>query len=442
MKKQTLFDLSSMPKMVLVITLVVMIGTLFGATSYLLKIPKTDLPIVNPVIETQCEIDSDCELVYVGSDMCPPCDTLSEEFQCLNKDEAKKVRDEWDNKFNTDLYIACSPCEVESDRYTCKCENGKCEKVKEGLVEEVSITTDKTEYEQGEIIKVAISNPDNPIYLPHVFGATRISFYQLKENFWKKLTQHCETNCISVCRNGVLDHTPCPLYAPPQYNYYKYEGPWEFQWNQKECIYENKLCGDKESYNEGSLNQVLAGKFKAEFCYFNEEDVDLTDMPGYVTSDKKKCVEKEFPIKEKSALDPRCGEKVQLFGNCPAYFEEGGYYEFNSEAGKCIEKFIKGSGCGVKSPFQTLEECQEVCEKKKCAGEGELINFPVKTNKNLPDVCCEELKGLAGFGIHENGECEQLIGGPFLTCMPCGNGICESTNNFDENECNCPEDCE
>ena len=53
MKKQKLFNLSSMPKMVLIITIVVMLGSLFGAVSYLLKTSKTDLPIVNPVVKTQ-----------------------------------------------------------------------------------------------------------------------------------------------------------------------------------------------------------------------------------------------------------------------------------------------------------------------------------------------------------------------------------------------------
>jgi len=85
----------------------------------------------------------------------------------------------------------------------------------------------------------------------------------------------------------------------------------------------------------------------------------------------------------------------------------------------------------------------EVCEKAVCAKEGEFINYNSGTNKNLPDVCCEELRGLFPYEI-KNGKCERLISvnGLFLTCIPCGNGICESINNFDENRCNCPEDCE
>ena len=91
MKKQTLFNLSSLPKMILIITLVVMLGSLFGAISYLLKTPKIDLPITNPIIETQCEIDSECSLAYTGSDICLPCDTSVEEYKCLSSEEAEKI---------------------------------------------------------------------------------------------------------------------------------------------------------------------------------------------------------------------------------------------------------------------------------------------------------------------------------------------------------------
>jgi len=185
-----------------------------------------------------------------------------------------------------------------------------CGKVKKESVEEVIITTDKMEYEQGEIVEVAISNVNNPLYVPFSVVASNatISFYQLKENTWEILTQHCETNCIFTCENGVLNFVPCILYSRPEHDYYKYEGPWELQWSQKECIYENSLCG-KESYKEGLLKQVSDGKFKVEFCYFDEEDVNLTNSPGYAAPDKKKCVESEFTIKEKSA---RCKDNISL----------------------------------------------------------------------------------------------------------------------------------
>ena len=194
------------------------------------------------------------------------------------------------------------------------------------------------------------------------------------------------------------------------------------------------MC-DKESYKEGLLKQVSYGKFKVEFCYFDEEDVDPTNMPGYAAPDKKKCVESEFTIKEKSALDPRCSEIVKIIGNCDA--EVQGYH-FDLDTEECVA--VNGSGCSIETPFETLEECQEVCEKNKCAKADEPINYPVGASKVLPDICCEGLKGISAY-IIENDECEIITGGSFLICMPCGNGICETINSFRENKCNCPEDC-
>ena len=128
----------------------------------------------------------------------------------------------------------------------------------------------------------------------------------------------------------------------------------------------------------------------------------------------------------------------------------GSYYfwdditNFFSNDVVCVGEIIEcpdGSFVERIPPTCELAECPVVEIKKECAEEGELINYPSGTNKNLPDICCERLKGLAEFGINENDECEQLTGGPFLTCMPCGNGVCDTINNFNENKCNCPEDC-
>jgi hypothetical protein len=68
----------------------------------------------------------------------------------------------------------------------------------------------------------------------------------------------------------------------------------------------------------------------------------------------------EFTIKEKSALDPRCSEKVMSDNGCGAQWFG---YEFDQDKGMCIEKVVVG--CSFETPFKTLEKCQEVCEKKE-----------------------------------------------------------------------------
>ncbi|MCK5475163.1 MAG: hypothetical protein KAI71_01090, partial [Candidatus Pacebacteria bacterium] len=113
---------------------VIIIGGGYIIVKYTLISPdKTDLPIINPIVEAQCEVNSDCYLVYVSDKdyVCQPCDRSSEKYQCLTVGEMKKLK----NKGNKiDESVLCSSCSSEFDKYTCKCANGKCEKVK---IEEV-----------------------------------------------------------------------------------------------------------------------------------------------------------------------------------------------------------------------------------------------------------------------------------------------------------------
>ena len=278
MKKQALFDLASMPKMVLIIVMIVMLGTLFGATSYLLKMPKTDLQIVNPVIETQCKVDSDCELVYVGQDVCPPCDTLSKEYQCLSESEKIKI---WDERDKSKPVVACSPCEVEFDRYTCECENGKCEKVKEDLVEEVSITTDKMEYEQGENVSIAIENN---------FSKEMFISYPIVEKI-------INDNYIPL--KGSVVWSGCGVSGGLMYLSLESYEVAKHQWDQKE-----KWCSTDFSDRNVYSKEVLSGKYriKSEIIKrIKSEEDDPTNVSGKPSGEF--VYSNEFTIKEKSAFD-------------------------------------------------------------------------------------------------------------------------------------------
>ncbi|MCK5510296.1 hypothetical protein KAI65_01975 [Candidatus Parcubacteria bacterium] len=94
---------------------------------------ETDNLIIPAVSETQCKINSDCELVYVGQS-CLPCDTSDEEYKCLSLNEVSKIWEKRQRIFY-DSNIDCLLC-TEKSQHICKCANGKCQKVKEELIKE------------------------------------------------------------------------------------------------------------------------------------------------------------------------------------------------------------------------------------------------------------------------------------------------------------------
>ncbi len=390
-------------KTLLAVVIFTGLGTIIIGGAYLIgKQGVISLPHYQPSDKSECKIDSDCQLVYTGPEICLPCDTSLKEYKCFLSKEAKKIEEERLRKpVNS---ILCEQC-LEKPQHACKCENGKCEKVKKKLIEEVSITTDKMEYEQGEMVEITIENNSEKeqgmSYPPYIIE-------RFKNNSWIPIKQ-IWLSC------GMF-------YEEIEFITIKSKDKLKYEWDQQES-----WCGSIDLLWGEFSNQVQSGKYRIKSI-----KIGFPDPENYET-----IYSNEFTIKEKSALDARCSEKIVGIGPCK---RSAMGYEFNPNLEKCVEK--KVGGCSFEIPFGSLGECQEVCEKNNCAGAGELINYPSGTNKNLPDVCCEGLKALAGFSINENGECEHLKGGPHLTCMPCGNGICETINNFEENECNCLEDCE
>jgi hypothetical protein len=51
-----------------------------------------------------------------------------------------------------------------------------------------------------------------------------------------------------------------------------------------------------------------------------------------------------------------CSQKIRAIGKC-----ETSFYGYEFDGNRCIKRGI--IGCSIKSPFKTLEECREKCEK-------------------------------------------------------------------------------
>jgi len=91
-----------------------------------------------------------------------------------------------------------------------------------------------------------------------------------------------------------------------------------------------------------------------------------------------------------------------------------------------------------------LEITIDVEELSQCTRDGEIFSTVVE---KYPDSCCEGLKewfpipdtrfSIADICYEVGLPSESNIG----LCIKCGDGICENHLNYNENPCNCPEDC-
>ncbi|MCK5320657.1 hypothetical protein KAJ61_04675 [Candidatus Parcubacteria bacterium] len=211
-----------------------------------------DLPITNPVIEAQCKIDSTCKLAYTGSNICFPCDTSIEEYKCLPLEEAKKIEEERFKRM-VDNNIFCERC-LEKPQHICKCENGKCEKVKEGkkdnqnnyfINKNLGIKFDYSSVEFKE--KLVVEN-NQIIY--HYLNSDNIEYISL---FTKKANQTIEDAILDVIKNEGRDPKNCKVV-----NKEKYYGNPDYQ------VYRLDLANPTIIYSEEELERIRLADIEAE----------------------------------------------------------------------------------------------------------------------------------------------------------------------------------
>ena len=95
---------------------------------------------------------------------------------------------------------------------------------------------------------------------------------------------------------------------------------------------QDPVCGLKGNNKNGYLNPCQADRHGAlvlykGFCYANQE------------------------------VERNCNARVNSLGNCAELFEG---FEFNPKSKACGA--VKVAGCDAEIPFETLEDCQNVCE--------------------------------------------------------------------------------
>ena len=268
----------------------------------------------------------------------------------------KKIRDKWDNKVS---HVVCKSCQ--GPQHACKCANRKCEKVKEELAEEVTITTDKTEYELGESASVIIKNN----FSEEIFISYPIIERIINDNYIPLKGSVVWPGCGVT--GGLIYLTLEPSEAV------------KHQWDQKE-----KWCSTDFSDRNVYLKEVLSGKYRVKseiIKRIKSEEEDPCNVSGKPSGEF--VYSNEFTIKEKSALDARCSEKVKDLsgvGNVNCSVMSFGY-EYDLLNKKCAAVSIKG--CSMKTPFKTLKECQEVCEKKEV---DDTYKIYMKSRQFIPEI--------------------------------------------------------
>ena len=206
-----------------------------------------------------CQVDSDCKFTC-------GCGVINKNENCNLKDSIL--------------------CELPPREFI-QCTNNKCIL---DINQQVRIFTDKTSYNQGENVNITIQT-SKTIY--KAYPGLKIKILEGED--WNTYEISCYND--KICDEGRLKMLLLAQLAPLRARRLNEEK--STIWKQEYCIYENKTCGEYK-YTGGTTRNLTVGKdtlqLKAEFCYWEEEDVDFSSYDINGEESKKKCIETSFNI--------------------------------------------------------------------------------------------------------------------------------------------------
>jgi hypothetical protein len=187
--------------------------------------------------------------------------------------------------------------------------------IKKPEKKEVSLTTDKIEYKQGENVNIILDTGGKEIYLQkNVFtGKILISkgyeVYKLQDTDWVELRINTYCGNVMVCGESGPLPPPCP--APPQPECNKITNRITWVWDQKMWEYVEKTCANIP-YTDEELKQVEPGTYKIRVTYYDSNS--CTGIPKYL--------ETQFKITDETAnLAPSEVEGWKTYRNEELGFE-------------------------------------------------------------------------------------------------------------------------
>jgi hypothetical protein len=203
----------------------------------------------------------------------------------------------------------------------------------------LNLTTDKTEYKQGENVTIILDTGGKEIYLKkNVFtGKILISkeyeVYKLQGTDWVKLRINTYCGNVMVCGESGPLLPACPV--PPQPECNKITNRITWVWDQKTWEYVEKTCANIPYTNE-ELKQVEPGMYKIRVTYYDSSS--CTGTPKYL--------ETQFKITEETA-----NWKTYRFSVQELKETEGLAQEKREEVEKKIkERKLEGCSFEIKYP--------------------------------------------------------------------------------------------
>ncbi len=200
-----------------------------------------------------------------------------------------------------------------------------------------------------------------------------------------------------------------------------------------------------EGVSLGTYTGTKSDLTGAAFVVFHSVDVDFYSPPAgtdLVKWLKENFSQQEIPDEINMEIDGIPAVKVYTPKSPMAYSQEDIYFIKNDKL--FFISMLDVDNQDNRALYDKMLFTFTLKELSQCAKDGEQFSM---IDDGYPDQCCEGLKEWSSipdtrFSIadvcYEIGQpSESGIG----LCIKCGDGVCESHLVYDENPCNCPEDC-
>lgn len=232
----------------------------------------------------------------------------------------------------------------------------------------VIISTDKTECNKGEIIKIVVNNKLNTPILYYSGGGRFWGIEYFKDDKWTD-PSYKEGGGFQLTEEKIGDTCNIAFYERMPPTELKSESSLSSQWSQKICPF-----GTTGPAEPRIVRYIESGQYRLTFIY----GFEISSEDPYKIKDQKTIYSNEFTIKEKKGIacfqlnEQQCRNQpscIPLGGAITTYFAEGEVETFSFE--ECVDKVPEYKNCKeVVKMTQMRGGSQYSKECRCCCGEG------------------------------------------------------------------------